>query len=188
MTWIQTYTGKAFYPLAPVIEDIDIIDIARSLSMQCRFNGHLDRFYSVAEHSVLLSDIVEPDYALWALLHDATEAYLCDLPRPLKEVIPDYSHWEQQLMIAICDRFGLPHQCPAQVKEFDARILMNERDAFLGKCDRAWDLDVPPLPKIYFGAWEPWDAMTKFLRRFSELTGFKFRFDSELDRYVEVRS
>jgi uncharacterized protein len=83
--WIQTYTGKQFWPLSPLPEDIVIEDIAHALSMQCRFGGHVRTFYSVAQHSVHVSLLVEPQYALWGLLHDAAEAYLVDLPRPIKK-------------------------------------------------------------------------------------------------------
>lgn len=104
MSWIQTYTGKRFDVLKPRTDDVDITDIAHALSMQCRFNGHIKRFYSVAEHSVLVSRIVEDNYAtaargrypydrearhranacLTALLHDASEAYLGDVVKPVK--------------------------------------------------------------------------------------------------------
>ena len=78
--WIQTYTGRQFWPLDPRIEDIDIHDIAHALSHQCRYSGHCLRFYSVAEHSVLLSHHVAGEHMLWALLHDAWEAYLAAIP------------------------------------------------------------------------------------------------------------
>jgi hypothetical protein len=82
--WMQTFTGRAFYPLDPRPEDIDPVDIAHALSLICRYGGHSSRFYSVAEHCVLMSHAVAPEHALWALLHDATEAYLGDMIRPLK--------------------------------------------------------------------------------------------------------
>ena len=82
--WIQTFTGRAFYVLDPRPEDVDIEDIAHALSMQCRFAGHCREFYSVAQHSVTASWLVPPEDALWGLLHDAAEAYVVDLPRPIK--------------------------------------------------------------------------------------------------------
>src|SRR5438128_12538670 len=81
--WMQTYTGRAFYPLDPRLDDICIEDIAHALSMLCRYGGQCQEFYSVAEHSVLMSYAVNPQHALWALLHDATESYMGDLIRPL---------------------------------------------------------------------------------------------------------
>lgn len=105
--FMQSYTGKKFYSLDPRPEDIDIVDIAHALSMQCRYNGHYRRFYSVAEHCVLLSKLFTAEYALWALLHDETEAYVGDMVRPLKAHLPDYCAAEDRVMIAIAERFGL---------------------------------------------------------------------------------
>lgn len=103
--WIQTYSGRAFYPLAPYPQDVCIEDIAHALSQLCRFGGHCRRFYSVAEHSVLLSRVVVPEFQLWALLHDASEAYLVDVPRPIKKQLPAYVEAERRVMAAICARF-----------------------------------------------------------------------------------
>src|SRR5689334_14267678 len=86
--WIRTYTGRKFYLFDSGPEDVEIEDIAHALSMQCRYNGHVQRFYSVAEHSCYVSAIVAAEMgnakydinvALWALLHDASEAYLGDV-------------------------------------------------------------------------------------------------------------
>src|SRR5271156_4912831 len=80
--WIQTFTGKKFYPFNPKPQDIDIRDIAHALSNICRFTGHTKRFYSVAEHSRNVAKLVPAHMKLQALLHDASEAYLCDIARP----------------------------------------------------------------------------------------------------------
>lgn len=127
--FIGTYSGRKFYPLDPNPADIDIVDIAHSLSMQCRYAGHCRRFYSVAEHSVLLAEWmlgVAPEHALWALLHDASEAYLVDVPRPLKHSMPDYLAAERQVMRAVCKRFSLPEAMPALVHEADQDIIADE--------------------------------------------------------------
>src|SRR4051812_20612492 len=87
--WMQTYTGRAFWPLDAQPEDVDPLDIAAALSMLCRYGGHVSRFYSVAEHCLLMSEAVAPEHALWALLHDATEAYMGDMVRPLKRQMPE---------------------------------------------------------------------------------------------------
>lgn len=107
--WIQTYTGARFYPLEPDLDLIRIADIAHSLSMQCRYTGHTARFYSVAEHSLILAKEFHTGwhYRLVALLHDATEAYLSDIPRPLK-YLPEfafYRHAEDRLQEMIFDKF-----------------------------------------------------------------------------------
>jgi hypothetical protein len=88
--WMQTFTGRQFFPMDPRPEEVDPTDIAHALSLLCRYNGHVDRFYSVAEHCVHLSYVVPPEHALWALLHDATEAYVGDMISPLKIHMPGY--------------------------------------------------------------------------------------------------
>jgi hypothetical protein len=147
--WMQTYTAKAFYPLSPAVEDIDPLDIAHALSLLCRYGGHSSRFYSVAEHSVLMSHAVAPENALWALLHDAAEAYLGDVIRPLKRALPAYALIEDNVMAFICARFGLDVECPAEVKEADNRILVNERAVLMGP---------PPLPWASIEDVEPLDV------------------------------
>src|SRR5258708_302056 len=82
--WMQTYTGRAYWPADPRAEDVCIEDIAHALSLLCRYTGHCKRFYSVAEHSILISQVVPPEYAFFGLMHDAQEAYINDLARPIK--------------------------------------------------------------------------------------------------------
>lgn len=101
--WIQTATGGQFWPMDPQPDEIDINDIAHALAMLCRFGGHCLRFYSVAEHSVLLSHAVPPEHALWALLHDATEGYLVDMPRPIKAFLPGYKEAEAGIVRAVIE-------------------------------------------------------------------------------------
>jgi 5'-deoxynucleotidase YfbR-like HD superfamily hydrolase len=108
--WLQTFTGGEIWPIDPRPEEINIVDIAQALSQQCRYAGHTTRFYSVAEHSVYISREVPAELALWGLLHDASEAYLVDIPRPLKPYMPVYKHWERELMQVIAAKFGLSWQ------------------------------------------------------------------------------
>jgi len=167
--WIQTYTGKRYYPLAPVKGDIDIEDISHALSLLCRFGGHIDRFYSVAEHCVLLSQWVDEKYALSALLHDATEAYVVDVPRPLKFLLPEYRDLESRAWEAITKKFHVDLVLPEQVKEGDNRILINERNKLMPRHEH-WSIDdlVKPLPVDITG-WSPDRAKQEYLKRFSEL-------------------
>lgn len=170
--WIQTFTGKAFYPLNPDPKKIDIVDIAHSLSMQCRYNGHTLRFYSVAEHCVTLSYAVDDVNALWALLHDASEAYLSDVPRPIKHLLTGYAEAERRLEDMIFTHFGLSGPVPAQVKDFDFRILNDERADLMATCEREWEPMGEPLYLPTFDGWG-WDwrtARQAFLDRFRELT------------------
>src|SRR5689334_2642685 len=113
--WMQTFTGRRFYPLSPRPGEIDPADIAHALSLLCRYGGHVDRFYSVAEHCVLMSQAVAPEDALAALLHDATEAYVVDVPRPLKRQLAGYREIEEQVWFAIAYRFRLDYELPAAV-------------------------------------------------------------------------
>jgi hypothetical protein len=169
--WIQVYTGQAFYPFDPRTEEINIIDIAHALSMQCRYSGHVNSFYSVAEHSVHISRAVDPEYALWGLLHDASEAYLVDIPRPLKPLLPQYKEAEKQVMKCIIEHFGLyPTIEPLQVKKFDTQILINERNSLMGKSAKEWGLQGEPIPDVHIRGWYPDVAERFFLDRFTELS------------------
>lgn len=170
--WMQTFTGRAFYPLDPRPEDIDLADIAHGLSMLCRYGGHVTRFYSVAEHCVLMSRAVAPENALWALLHDATEAYMGDLIRPLKRQMPQYAEAEADLMLVICHRFGLSFDEPAEVKAADTRILRDERAALMRKPPQPW-LSIENVPGlgVPVRGWLPAEAEARYLVRFHELTG-----------------
>ena len=171
--WIQTYSGRPFWPLDPRPEEIDVKDVAHALSNQCRYSGHVLTFLSVAEHSVIVSRIVPEEHALWGLLHDASEAYLVDLPRPLKE-LPDfgaaYRAAEERLMRAVCQRFGLPEEMPEAVKVADHAILANEKRDMMGWCSKSWQPLPPPVPGIVVQGWSPPFCESRFLARYRELT------------------
>lgn len=169
--WMQTFTGRAFYPMAPLTEDVDPADIAHALSLICRYGGHTKVFYSVAEHCVLMSYAVSPASALWALLHDATEAYVGDMVRPLKQMIPAYRDVEDRLSNVIADRFGISRTCPDEVKQADLRILHDERDALMGDPPQPWrSLEgVRPLGVQVMG-WAPEYAERQYLDRLHQLT------------------
>jgi hypothetical protein len=131
--WIQTFTGKKFWPLDPRPEEIDIKDIAHALSLICRFGGHCREFYSVAQHSILVAQYCAVPDAMWGLLHDAAEAYLCDLPRPIKRSLRElsggeswYDRIESKLMEAVCTRFNLDPIQPASVSKADMLLLGTE--------------------------------------------------------------
>jgi hypothetical protein len=167
--WIQTYTGDRIYPLDPKPEEINIEDIAHSLSLQCRYNGHCERFYSVAEHSLLLSYLVEPEYALDALMHDASEAYLADIPRPIKPYLQGYYEHEASLMAKISEVFHFSWPMPDQVKEYDTRILNDERIQNMSEGKYEWDDYGEPLG-VSLLFLSPNGAEKAFLERFFELT------------------
>ena len=125
---ITTYSGIRFWPLLPNPADIRIEDIAHAISNQCRFAGHSREFYSVAEHSVRVSQHCRPEDALWGLLHDASETFLTDVPAPLKE-LPQFEAYraaERRLQRAISTRFGLAPEQPESVGDADRSILRVE--------------------------------------------------------------
>lgn len=167
--WMQTYTGRQFWPIDPRAEEIFIEDIAHSLSLQCRYAGHCINFYSVAEHCVHVSRAVPPEDALWGLLHDAAEAYLVDVPRPLKPFLNGYKFREQKVMRAVAERFGLKGDQPASVSEIDTRILLDERAQNMTATSHDWRIQGQPL-NIGLGFWPPDGAEYGFLARFHELT------------------
>lgn len=170
--WIQTYSGRRFCPLNPNPEAIVIQDIAHALSMQCRFSGHTKQFYSVAQHSVGVSYLCDKEDALWGLLHDASEAYLVDVPSPLKKSgkFDPYLHFEAQMMSAVCKRFGLLDGEPASVKRADKMLLAIEANQLMYPLRPDWDhtMDCPPF-KIE--PLSPNEAKHLFLKRFFELKG-----------------
>jgi hypothetical protein len=121
--WIQTFTGKQFFPLEPDIELIDLMDIAHALSLQCRFAGHCRHFYSVGQHSLIVASLAPPEYILEALLHDAAEAYLGDISRPVKAFMRDYRFAEFRLRLAIEERFSLKKDNQALIHRLDDTVL-----------------------------------------------------------------
>lgn len=188
--WIETFTGRRFPLLEPRAEDIDIRDIAHALSMQVRYTGHVRKFYSVAEHCCHVSHRVPAEDALWGLLHDASEAYIADLSRPLKHASPlgpIYLEIEDRIMRAVCEHFGLPLTLPmpASVKAADNLLLLAEKQALMTSLP--WDataeagagLDGPSelarisreaqLADIALFCYRPEIAEEAFLRRFDAL-------------------
>ncbi len=129
--FIFTYTGQRFWPMAPRTEDVDVRDIAHALANTCRWGGHVKRFYSVAEHSVWVSKHVPAGDALWGLFHDAAEAYMPDVPTPIKRAIPELGAMEERLLSAIAPVVGLELPIPPSVREADARMLVTEAQALL---------------------------------------------------------
>jgi 5'-nucleotidase len=168
--WMQTATGRRFWPMDPRPHEIFVEDVAHALSMICRFGGHCRRFYSVAEHSVLMSRAAAAEHKRWALLHDGSEAYITDIIRPLKPALFGYREAEQKVMRAICVRFNLHLDQPASVKALDRAILMDERDQAMGEPPQAWDGEVAPLG-IQLQFWTPSRAKREFLSDFRELWG-----------------
>jgi len=167
--FLQTFTGLKFHPFFPRPEEICIADIAHGLAATNRFAGMTIEPYSVAQHSIHVSRLVPPQDALWGLLHDASEAYLLDMPRPIKEYLPEYREVEQRVMEVICERFGLDPREPASVKDADRRLLSTEhRD--LMRPGLLWETDTVPPLEDHIKPWGHRDAERLFLSAFHCLT------------------
>ncbi len=170
---IQLASGKFFNFITPGKSPFGIEDVAHALARICRFTGHCREFYSVAQHSVLVSRNVPPAHALSGLLHDAAEAFIGDVAKPLKVLLPDYGDIEKRVERAVCERFGIPLELPACVKEADLVLLMTEKRDLMpstGADPEHWNFGklrplqqrIEPLPSEL--------AELQFLRRFEELT------------------
>lgn len=170
--WMQTRSGRQFYPLDPRPNDIDIGDIAHALAHCCRFGGHVREFYSVAQHSVLVARQCPPDLRLWGLLHDASEAYLGDMVRPLKLHMTEYKTAEKKVMTAVIQHFGLPAIEPPLVKYYDAVLCVTEGRDLMGNPDWAARGPLAPLKEI-IKPLAPDFARNEFLNYYAELTAGK---------------
>lgn len=171
--WMISSRGRKIYPLDIRPEDVDIEEIAHALSNLCRFGGHCLEFYSVAQHSFLVSCHCPPHWGLEGLLHDAPEAYLGDAIRPLKRALPAYREIEARVWSSIAVRFGLGAKVSASVKEVDNRVLMTERRDLIVPHEWPWmeDADgrIDPYPHT-IQPLAPRHARDLFLGTFEELT------------------
>jgi len=166
--WIVTFRGHHVYPFEMKLADIDIYDIAHALSLICRFTGHTRQFYSVAEHSVRVSRTCTPANALWGLMHDASEAYIADIARPVKHTpeMQEYRNIETRIMCSIATRFGLPLEMPLDIKEADDALMYTEARDLLR--DHDWIDDKKCLPQR-IRPMHPEQAELAFLQRYREL-------------------
>jgi uncharacterized protein len=168
--YLVTYTGKKFFPMDVQARDIDVLDIAHALANMCRFGGHTSQFYSVAQHSVLVSLILPDDLKLRGLLHDASEAYLVDVPRPLKK-IADFSAYrriERETQGVIYRKFGINDPAePQLIHDADNLALATEARDLMG--DPSWAKDMEKL-KLKIVPWSPENAEFRFMKKFEELS------------------
>lgn len=163
--WMQTRSGGKFWPLDPREEEVSILDIAAALSKLCRYGGHCLRFYSVAEHSVLCMDHAPAGLRLATLLHDAAEAYLVDVPRPIKRHLGNYGGIEAGIMRVIAAKYGFDPAMHARVKEIDDRILADERAQNMVETADVW-AGVGPALGVTLRFWTPQVAEQQFLDAF----------------------
>jgi hypothetical protein len=188
MTWMQTFSGKAYIIAEPTPDQICLEDIARALSQQCRFAGHSSVFYSVAEHSIHVCNrvkeilevgeailptppglgVVEEHHKLLAsaLLHDASEAYLLDIPRPLK-IHPEMEFYREQhakTMKAILEKFGIQEGKPDIVTRADNEMLATEKEQVMAPPPKSWGPMLDPIP-ITLSCWNPGRAYNIFMKQ-----------------------
>lgn len=173
--WIETASGLKYHFLDPQEDEIEIKDIALALANKCRFSGHT-QFYSVAEHSVCVAYRLPPSLRLAGLLHDAAEAYLGDIPSPLKHVLPDYKAIEKTNEEAVNKKFGIELNIfeKATLKKADTSALFTEAYYLLPSKGKDWTMfeegewnvehEFKPacLPPVY--------AYAEFMKAFEEFT------------------
>lgn len=170
--WMTTYTGRKFYPLHPKSEDMDILDVAHHLSMQCRYNGACHSFYSVAEHCVIGSYLVPQELAFDFLMHDAPEAWLGDFIRPIKhgtDMGKLYEQLESEVWDEVARKWGCkPHPT---IKTIDGEMCLVEMRQLFTKFPEPDLLDFTVHPDVKLKLYSPELAEIAFLLRFEQLGG-----------------
>lgn len=198
--WFNTNAGNKFSYVDMDPNSIDILDIAHALSQLCRYNGHISEFYSVAQHSVIVSRAAANIYLyraqegkleyipqerlmiqMWGLLHDATEAYMGDMVRPLKEMMPQYKEMEDRLDDIIMNKFvgsPIPDRWHELIKEADNRTLVTESRQLVPVVHKDWSLPWEPLDDGYLElCWTPGTARAVFLRDWYNLVEVRGQFN-----------
>ncbi|MBS1157879.1 MAG: phosphohydrolase [Proteobacteria bacterium] len=171
--YVSTFLGNRFFLTRPRIDDVAIEDIAHGLAYQCRFNGQTQEFYSVAQHSLMVMHLVPEELRLAALLHDAAEAYLGDMVKPLKNLFPEFSRIEAQVMRIIGHRFGVELARPdSAIKCADLIALATEKRDLMPHSTETWAnlQNVTPLPER-IRPLAPMGAKAAFLESFQQLVG-----------------
>lgn len=169
--FVSTASGRRFHFLTPSADEVELEDIAHGLAYQCRFNGQTDAFYSVAQHSLLVAELVPPPLRLTALLHDAAEAYVGDIVKPLKNLVPEFEVIERRIAAAVGERFGVELcELPKAVKRADLNALATEKRDLMPRSVEAWPQlqGVAAVPRRIV-ALGPEAARRAFLERFNAL-------------------
>lgn len=166
---IMLRSGAWFDFCAPADSEFTVDDIAHGLANICRYSGQCSRFYSVAEHSLLVSDTAT-GFEFEALLHDAAEAFLGDITRPLKQMLPEYKRIEAEVERAILERFGVQWPLPPQIKQADLRVLAAEQRQIMPEGTDGWVRGQKVEPAlVVVQHLSPDEAKRRFLQRFDEL-------------------
>lgn len=176
--WMQTASGRMFWLLDPRANEVFIDDIAWHLALICRYNGSCGLtepwHYSVGQHSVYVSQWLEAQgydraTCFAGLMHDAPEAYCCDIHRPLKRGLAGYKGIEQRIWLAVAERFNLPPDLPACIKEADDAVLLAEQSQVMKPTPAPWHVPGTKAD-ILIAEWAPRRAWREFLDRFAELS------------------
>lgn len=168
-TGILLQSGRLYDYLSPETNIWTIDDIALGLSNMCRYAGQVKKPYSIAQHSVYVSYVVDQNYALDGLLHDAAEAFLTDIPTPLKALLPDYQKLEERHEAEIFKRFRLEYPMHPHVKVADMRMLKTEVMQLKTPSDHWKFLESVSATPIEIEVWSAKKARKTFLRRYYEL-------------------
>lgn len=179
--WYQTYTGREVYPIDLRPEDIDIRDIAHSLALKCRFNGSCRVMYNVAQHSLHVHDYLLATVRSWGgvnrrmvlswgLMHDAAEAYLGDITRPVKSSLQGVKEIEASIQSTIAERFYLELPMPEEVLHADNVLLVTEARDLMAPPPRPWGVVAQPWQRNLNLYLEPWQITERrFLEQAVEL-------------------
>lgn len=174
MPAVSTKSGRRVALLNPSPSQIVIGDIAHGLAHQCRFNGQTNKFYSVAQHSVLVASILPRELRLAGLLHDASEAYLGDVVQPLKDLLPEYQSIEAKFCEVLGERFGVNLLHNDAIKHADLVILATERRDLMPMDTSDWSsiANITPMNRT-IKPMSPEAASAQFMEMFFTLTNQK---------------
>lgn len=170
--WIELHSGKKFNPASFSGFNVKLDDIFVVLPRLCRYNGHTKRFYSVAEHCILMAEYVAkqswatPRDVLVALHHDDAEYVLSDLVRPIKQDMPEFKIMEQLVEKVVFGALGLPTTLPNWLHTLDLQILVDERKHVINPSSNTWAIDGQPGLGV-----KPW----KFMWRFESYVRWRFK-------------
>lgn len=172
--WFQSYKGKRLFPLRPSVADVDIEEIAHALAMKCRFNGHCRTFYSVAQHSVMVSQFVPRGLALPGLLHDASEYMLPDVVTPVKPQIKGFHEIEEGVLDAVFKKFGIlavrsNEDAMRAIKVADLQVLAIEARDLMPNQPEDWNIGYEADPYYELTPWSPEVAEQKFMERYNQV-------------------
>lgn len=172
--YVSTFSGNRFYPLVPRIDRVAIEDIAHGLAYQCRFNGQTQEFYSVAQHSLIVAGLVPAHLRLAALLHDAAEAYLGDMVKPLKVLLPEFTMLEERVTGIIAAAFAIDFSEYGPIKHADLIALATEKRDLMPHSVERWAYldDIAALPDTIVPM-NPGKAKTCFLDMFAHLSALQ---------------